>query len=301
MSAGRAARPKNAGAGGEPLKNIVFLCASVPRWLKTGWLKNVQKKVKKKLTPLATSARFDLHTVKQQHTTTLQMKIKATLIAAATLAVGVISSQAQVYSQNIVGYVNVAVPPNAGFAYTENPLTNSANDLGTLFTNAPTNTKVWEFISGTWVPYTRRAAGNFTGGYDGHQILPGEGLLVQSPTGSAGFTNTFVGTVIVGTNIVSYLPNGNSAVGFVSPVGGYITTGLGYPATQNDKVWTYDNSLGFIAATKRSGATWTGSWATGTNGVTGSGEPFIRPGEAVFIQAAAAASGSWTNVLNVPQ
>jgi hypothetical protein len=26
--------------------------------------------VKKKLTPLATSARFDLHTVKQQHTTT---------------------------------------------------------------------------------------------------------------------------------------------------------------------------------------------------------------------------------------
>jgi hypothetical protein len=72
MPAGRAVRPKNAGAGGEPLKNIVFLCASVPRWLKTGWLKNVQKKVKKKLTPLATSARFDLHTVKQQHTTTLQ-------------------------------------------------------------------------------------------------------------------------------------------------------------------------------------------------------------------------------------
>jgi hypothetical protein len=56
----------------EPLKNMVFLCASVPRWLKTGWLKIVQKKVKKKLTPLATSARFDLHTVKQQHTTTLQ-------------------------------------------------------------------------------------------------------------------------------------------------------------------------------------------------------------------------------------
>jgi hypothetical protein len=28
-----------------------------------GWLKIVQKKVKKKLTPLAVSARFDLHTV----------------------------------------------------------------------------------------------------------------------------------------------------------------------------------------------------------------------------------------------
>jgi len=37
---------------------------------KNGWLKIVQKKFKKKLTPLATSARFDVHTVNnntQQH------------------------------------------------------------------------------------------------------------------------------------------------------------------------------------------------------------------------------------------
>jgi hypothetical protein len=52
------------------LENRRFLCASAPRWLKTGWLKIVQKKFKKKLTPLATSARFDVHTVNnntQQH------------------------------------------------------------------------------------------------------------------------------------------------------------------------------------------------------------------------------------------
>jgi hypothetical protein len=40
------------------------------------------------------------------------MKIKTLAIAAATLAVGAISSQAQVYSQNIVGYINQAVPAN---------------------------------------------------------------------------------------------------------------------------------------------------------------------------------------------
>ena len=40
------------------------------------------------------------------------MKTKTLLIAAAALAVGVISSQAQVYSQNVVGYVNQTV--NAG-------------------------------------------------------------------------------------------------------------------------------------------------------------------------------------------
>ncbi len=56
-------RPKNAGSGVNPLKNMVFLgvrCASVA---KNGWLKIVQKKIKKKLTPLAASARLVSHTV----------------------------------------------------------------------------------------------------------------------------------------------------------------------------------------------------------------------------------------------
>jgi len=38
------------------------------------------------------------------------MKTKTLLIAAAALAVGVISSEAQVYSQNVVGYVNQTIP-----------------------------------------------------------------------------------------------------------------------------------------------------------------------------------------------
>ena len=43
---------------------------------------------------------------------------KTLLIAAAALAASVISSQAQVYSQNIVGYANVATP-NASASYLE--------------------------------------------------------------------------------------------------------------------------------------------------------------------------------------
>jgi len=45
--------------------------------------------------------------------TTRKMKTKTLLIAAAALAVGVISSQAQVYSQNVVGYVNQTIPGNS--------------------------------------------------------------------------------------------------------------------------------------------------------------------------------------------
>lgn len=41
------------------------------------------------------------------------MKTKTLLIAAAALAVGVISSQAQVYSANVVGYVNQTIPGNS--------------------------------------------------------------------------------------------------------------------------------------------------------------------------------------------
>jgi hypothetical protein len=38
------------------------------------------------------------------------MKSKTLLIAAAALVAGVITSEAQVYSANIVGYVNVTLP-----------------------------------------------------------------------------------------------------------------------------------------------------------------------------------------------
>ena len=38
------------------------------------------------------------------------MRTKTLLIAAAALAVGITSSEAQVYSQNVVGYVNMTVP-----------------------------------------------------------------------------------------------------------------------------------------------------------------------------------------------
>ncbi len=59
------------------------------------------------------------------------MKTKTLLIAAAALAAGVISSQAQVYSANIVGYANVVCPAST-LVLLANPLdngTNTANDV----------------------------------------------------------------------------------------------------------------------------------------------------------------------------
>ncbi len=60
------------------------------------------------------------------------MRIKA-LLCAAALAAGAVSSMAQsnVYSLNIVGYVNV--PLVTGFNLIANPLDNGTNDLASLF------------------------------------------------------------------------------------------------------------------------------------------------------------------------
>ncbi|HUC86042.1 MAG TPA: hypothetical protein VL970_12670, partial [Candidatus Acidoferrales bacterium] len=63
---------------------------------------------------------------------------KTLLIAAAALAVSVISSRAQVYSQNIVGYINV--PETAGALSLEAPQldldgTGTNNTLSSLYPN----------------------------------------------------------------------------------------------------------------------------------------------------------------------
>ena len=55
------------------------------------------------------------------------MRTKTLLIAAAALVAGVVSSEAQVYSANIVGYVNVTVPA-ASYVLMANPLT-TGNDV----------------------------------------------------------------------------------------------------------------------------------------------------------------------------
>ena len=65
------------------------------------------------------------------------MRTKALLVAAA-IAAGAVTAMAQsnVYSLNIVGYVNMT--QNAGFKIWANPLNTTNNDVKFLFPNAAT-------------------------------------------------------------------------------------------------------------------------------------------------------------------
>jgi hypothetical protein len=177
---------------------------------------------------------------------------KTLLIAAAALAASVISSEAQVYSQNIVGYVNSPIP--AGFVSLSAPL-DAADPSGSGVNNAITNT-----------------INVFSGNYDGSSLYqwnghgyniftldsgqstgvgnaldtaavappvfsPGQAFYINNTTGAN--TNTFVGTVHVdaaatGSQVVGQttnnLPAGEYFYSSKLPIGGGAGTVLQLPA-----------------------------------------------------------------------
>ena len=115
------------------------------------------------------------------------MRNKTLLIAAAALVAGVVSSEAQVYSANVVGYVNVTCPANT-LVLAANPLDNGTNDLDSLLTALPTKSSV-QIWNGAGFTSISKGAGGFS---PDTIIPPGSGLFIKSATLQ---TNTFVGNV----------------------------------------------------------------------------------------------------------
>jgi hypothetical protein len=212
------------------------------------------------------------------------MKTKTLLIAAAALAAGVMSSQAQgVYSQNIVGYVNLTI--TNGYNLINIPLdydgTGTNNQVGTVIgTNLPDGS-----VIESWTP-----TGGFSGNTYGTTIKeptphwvsptttynPGEGIFVYDP--SNGTVNlTIVGTVLQGGLTNSYIDSaGYSLVGGQFPVAGGISSTFGYTPSDGDIAETWSPSAGFSGNTygptiKEPTPHWTG------------GEPQLTVGQGVFI------------------
>jgi hypothetical protein len=173
------------------------------------------------------------------------MRTKA-LLCAAALAAGAVSTMAQsnVYSLNVVGYVNKAFQ-NGNFVLVCNPLNNPTNDLNTVIATAPDNTQVWRWLVGiqdldtTTIPTYSAAQHKWI---PDSTLNPGEGFFV---VGGADFTNTFVGEVLQGALSINLVGNGNfEAIGSKVPVGGSLTNVLAqYPATDNDQVWLWRTDL----------------------------------------------------------
>ena len=201
------------------------------------------------------------------------MKAKSLLIAGAALAASLMTSKAQVYSQNIVGYINV--PLQAGYNLVANQLdldgTGTNNSIyTTVGTNLPSLTKVlaWNgggYSAATYSATTQKWIGNNSS--ISNAMNPGSGFFIQVPVA----TNlTFVGNVITGTNTYPILA-GYQIVAPSAPIAGTIDTTNGYTPTKLDKILVW-NGGGYSAKTW-SGTSWIG------------GDPQLTVGQAVFLDA----------------
>ena len=200
------------------------------------------------------------------------MRTKTLLLSAAMFAIGIVSSQAQVYSQNVVGYINQVIP--VGFSMVANQVdydgTGTNNTLANVLPTPPNGTHVYKF-TGTGYTIANYLAG--WGSSSNFTLNPGEGVFINNP-GPNPITNTFVGTVLQGT-FTNAVPAGYSIKGFNVPISGAISTTLGYPAANGDHIYT-----------------WTGTNYVTYNYLGGwSPEPTINVGQSFFIYRGA--STNW--------
>ena len=212
------------------------------------------------------------------------MKAKTLLMAAAALAAGVMHSQAQVYSQNIVGYINV--PLNAGYNLIANQLdldgTGTNNSIyTTVGTNLPTGSQLFAWNGSTFSLSKLSGTGKWTLNNQAvtNAVNPGSGffLVVSAPTNV-----TFVGNVITGTNTYPIV-SGYQVVAPSAPVAGTLDTTNGYTPSKNDELFVWNGST--YTLHKYTGLLWTG------------GDPQLTVAQSVFLNSAS--STNWTQVLNV--
>jgi hypothetical protein len=232
------------------------------------------------------------------------------------------TSQAQspVYSQNIVGYVNV--PEVAGgFSLEAAPLdldgTGTNNTLSTLFPNPEIGDNVYTYnpAMGQYVvyQYVTKKTGippnttTVTNWYDPNGVIANNTLGVINPgqsffyNASVNETNTYVGQVLTGSLTNKYLPapNGFNMVSSIAPIAGGITTVLSYEPNVGDNVYTYSNGqyVVYQYVTKKTGippnTTTVTNWYDPNGNV---GEPSINVGQGFFLNPSG--SSSWIQNLN---
>src|SRR5688500_5525594 len=104
------------------------------------------------------------------------MRTKTLLLTAALCAAGAATSMAQVYSVNMVGYINQSIP--AGFSMIANQLNNSPdNRIATLFPAPADGTRIYKF-DGTGFIIMDYVDGQWSAQALTETLGPGEGAYI---------------------------------------------------------------------------------------------------------------------------
>lgn len=169
-------------------------------------------------------------------------------------------AQGNVYSLNVVGYVNTVFVNNApGYTmvntplvYTDNSLTNVIDSANTL----PNNTAVvkWDASIQNFLTF-KKQFGSWSGNAN-QQLRNGDGYFVRNV--SAGpITNTYVGEVPQGslTNVLASNGTAYTLVGSKVPQAGFIAD-LGVTSANNDQVGRWDTTIQNYVFYKRQFGSW---------------------------------------------
>jgi hypothetical protein len=196
-----------------------------------------------------------------------------------------------VYSLNIVGYVNQAVPAGSAaapaFVLIGNPLKAAPdNTIGTVLgSQLPANASLlaWDGVTFNEIVY----AGGGVSGWDDPtlDISPGKGFFIKNPTATA-FNITFVGEVLAGVQS-NPMTGPFSLVSSKVPVAGDLLTGnLNLTnAVANDSLLTWD------------GTTYVENVYGGGGAAGWDFPPTVKVGEAFFYkQAGASHTVDWVTI-----
>jgi hypothetical protein len=220
------------------------------------------------------------------------MRTKTLLLAAAAaLAAGILSSSAQVYSANVVGYVSVTL--TNGLNLVCNPLdldgTGTNNTIYTCVgTNLPNLTKVLTFNGSAYPSSTLNANSGVWNNTAGTQyaMQPGNGFFISiPPSASYPQTVTFVGTVLQGPVANTLTPGLIQLVGSQVPFAGDLVTNLNYQPANLDKVLPWNTALQTYGSTHTYNGT-SQLW-------NGGGTPQISVAQGFFLTPHA--TSVWTN------
>jgi len=208
------------------------------------------------------------------------MRTKTLLLTAALAAVGVSSSMAQVYSVNVVGYINRAIP--SGFTMIANQLNNAPdNKVTTVLPAPPEGTIVYKFNPATG---GYQILSFLDGAYEGDDLNmtlnPGEGAFVKSPSAH---NVTFVGEVTQGAAATTSIPTGFSVRSSSIPQSLPLNQ-LEFPASEGDIVYNFNPATGGYKVSSFLDGAWEGDFG---------GAPTPAIGESFFVKHAGAAT-TWT-------
>jgi hypothetical protein len=202
------------------------------------------------------------------------MRTKTLLLAAVLGVATLANSLAQVYSVNVVGYVNKSIP--AGLTMVANPLKSTSDTLGSLIPTAPNFSNFYKWNGAGFdiatFQFTAWDQPNIT-------LNPGEGGFINTDTA---FTITFVGDVMQG-DLVNPIPAGLSIRASMVPQAGTVEA-LGLTLGTFDNLYKW-NGTGYTIYTVLPGGAWDPAI------------PSIEIAESIFINANAATS--WNRTFNV--